>query len=216
MGFIDRLTGLLGRDDTESTDAPERANAAETTAGASAAESGETGAVTGDGDVESTERTPVGVEPARSGSGGTQAAGATTAAVKQPSPGEREDATVEREAPARTRDRRAVFGEQAAAFVESHPNRELDYSQASLAVLDDVAARETREQKTVLALGSYFGETLLAEHDGAWNRPDGGTWAVVLEGPETDVTLNVFQLASDAVAGPTSFEATYRSVENRL
>jgi hypothetical protein len=68
----------------------------------------------------------------------------------------------------------------------------------------------------VLALGSYFGETLLSAHDGEWTKPEGGTWAVVLDGAETDVTLNAFQLAAEVIRGPTTFVATYRAVERRL
>ncbi|WP_257298612.1 hypothetical protein [Haloarchaeobius sp. FL176] len=108
----------------------------------------------------------------------------------------------------------AAFAEQAAALAADHPD--LDGSLGSLAAADDLAATSDADETTVLALGSYFGETLLSAHDGEWTKPEGGTWAVVLDGAETDVTLNAFQLAGEVIHGPTTFAATYRAVERRL
>ncbi|WP_440989216.1 hypothetical protein [Haloarchaeobius baliensis] len=108
----------------------------------------------------------------------------------------------------------AAFAEQAETLAAGHPD--LDRSLDSLAAADEVAEARDADETTVLALGSYFGETLLSAHDGEWTKPEGGTWAVVLDGAETDVTLNAFQLAAEVIRGPTSFAATYRAVERRL
>lgn len=108
----------------------------------------------------------------------------------------------------------AAFAEQAETLAAAHP--ELDGSVDSLAAADSLAATSDADEGTVLALGSYFGEALLSGHDGEWTKPEGGTWAVVLDGDETDVTLNAFQLAGEVIRGPTTFEATYRAVERRL
>lgn len=108
----------------------------------------------------------------------------------------------------------AAFAEQAEALAAEHP--ELDGSLDSLAAVDTLAESRDADAETVLALGSYVGETLLSAHDGEWTKPEGGTWAVVLDGAETDVTLNAFQLAGEVIRGPTTFAATYRAVEQRL
>ncbi|MFD1646333.1 hypothetical protein [Haloarchaeobius litoreus] len=108
----------------------------------------------------------------------------------------------------------AAFAEQASTLAAEHPD--LDRSLDSLAAADAVAETSDADETAVLALGSYFGETLLAAHDGEWTKPEGGTWAVVLVGDETDVTLNAFQLAGEVIRGPTTFAATYRAVERRL
>ncbi|WP_435359071.1 hypothetical protein [Haloarchaeobius sp. DFWS5] len=117
------------------------------------------------------------------------------------------------------RDRVDVFREQATACVERWPAYDLDYTLESLARLDDLVddlEASGADQELVLALGSYFGETLLNNGDGEWEKPAGGNWAVVLDGGETDVTLNVFQLAAGAFRGTSGFAATYRAVEQRL
>ncbi|WP_267640296.1 hypothetical protein [Haloarchaeobius amylolyticus] len=124
------------------------------------------------------------------------------------------------EADPEPRDRTEVFREQAAACVAAWPEADLDYSPASLERLDEVAAELADEgandKQHVLSLGSYFGETLLRQTEGEWRKPESGAWAVVLTGEETDVTLNVFQIADGALSGTSGFAATYRSVERRF
>ncbi|MFC4406246.1 hypothetical protein [Haloarchaeobius iranensis] len=144
--------------------------------------------------------------PQETGSRATTETGATTTGA----PGQQATDTDDEPAP----DPTAAFAEQAATLSGAHPD--LDGSLDSLAAADDLAATSDADTATVLALGSYFGETLLSAHDGEWTKPEGGTWAVVLDGAETDVTLNAFQLAGEVIRGPTTFAATYRAVERRL
>ncbi|WP_256297148.1 hypothetical protein [Haloarchaeobius salinus] len=176
MGFIERLSGLLDRGGTETSDG------------------------TATGDAGPTGNTDV---PA----GGPQESQATTGEAV---PDEATDEGTTDNEP----DPTAAFAEQAAALAAEHP--ELDGSIDSLAAADDLAASHDPDGETVLALGSYFGEALLSAHDGEWTKPKGGIWAVVLDGAETDVTLNAFQLAGEVVRGPTTFTATYSVVERRL
>lgn len=193
MGFIERLSGLFDRGGTETPD------------GAATSET----APTAGGDAEDTDTAETAAPPTDAGAaseadgatdrGATRATGATDEGSSEATDGA---------------DPTATFAEQAAALAADNPD--LDGSLDSLAAADRVADASEADETTVLALGSYFGETLLSAHDGDWTKPEGGTWAVVLEGGETDVTLNAFQLAAEAIRGPTTFAATYRAVERRL
>ena len=140
--------------------------------------------------------------------------GATTSEEREPTTEPSRDNDDQQAAEEPGADPTAAFAEQAETLAAAHPD--LDRSLDSLAAADDLAATSEADETTVLALGSYFGETLLSAHDGEWTKPEGGTWAVVLDGAETDVTLNAFQLAGEVIRGPTTFAATYHAVERRL
>jgi hypothetical protein len=189
MGFIERLSGLFDRGGTGTPDGTATSDAGPT-AGPDAPSTGSKEPETGS--QATTTETGTTTEPATE-SDGRQA----TDTDDEPAP-----------------DPTAAFAEQAATLAAEHPD--LDRSLDSLAAADAVAETSDADEATVLALGSYFGETLLSAHDGEWTKPEGGTWSVVLDGAETDVTLNAFQLAGEVIRGPTTFAATYRAVERRL
>ncbi|MCT9097443.1 hypothetical protein [Haloarchaeobius sp. HME9146] len=204
MKLLQRLTGLFGsKDGSQSPEAATEQTASPTSPT--------------DASVppQSTPDSPTS-EPAAPAAGGATESGGAVEEAKAPVEAE---ATAPEPEP-EPRDRTEVFREQAAACVEDWPAAELDYSLASLERLDDLATElateGARDKQLVLSLGSYFGETLLREAEGEWQKPDSGAWAVVLTGEETDVTLNVFQIADSALAGTSRFAATFRSVEQRL
>ncbi|WP_435333487.1 hypothetical protein [Haloarchaeobius sp. TZWWS8] len=200
MNLLQRLSELLGGGEQTASKTPpadeERESDEEQYAG-QAHETARAGAAP--------ESEPVAATTADESRGRTQASSTTT----ESPPPER-----------RPRERKAVFREQGKRFADRWPEYELDFSVESLTRCDELvgelAAAGQVDQELVLSVGSYVGETLLTVEDGRWERPDGGNWAVVLEGEETDVTLSVFQLAASGLGGTPQFAATYRSVERRV
>lgn len=107
-------------------------------------------------------------------------------------------------------------------FVERYAGYDLDYSPASLAALDQLVTAEREEEAqtidtaveydradTVEGMGSYFGETLLANHSGAWVH-EGGTWTVDVE-VASDVTgVEAFHAAVSALNGDLTFVGIYQ------
>ena len=110
---------------------------------------------------------------------------------------------------------------RAEEFADRNDGAGLGFTLESLARLDEVAA----EQPTVLAyldgavdeegrpniepggrvldFGSYAGEVLVAEFDGAWTDEDG--WGVAVTVDTDPVTVPVFDLAARAVGGDPRF-----------
>ncbi|WP_439027077.1 hypothetical protein [Haloarchaeobius sp. DT45] len=213
MKLLQRLTGLFGsKDGGQSPDAATEQTATPTSPAEAAAGTAEAGPTPDDDSTtDAVTATSPSAETARE---------VATPVSESTDEETTADADPEPEPEPEPRDRTEVFREQAAQCVENWPDRELDYSPASLSRLDelasDLAADGVRDRQLVLSLGSYFGETLLRETEGEWQKPASGAWAVVLAGEETDVTLNVFQIADTALAGTGGFAATYRSVEHRL
>ncbi|MBX0349396.1 hypothetical protein [Haloarcula pellucida] len=101
----------------------------------------------------------------------------------------------------------------------------LDFSMTSLERLDEaIAGRDDWTEDTpsdgtayspkAVQFGSYFGEVLVRTYDGEWTAEDG--WAVV--GPDDEVTVDVFEVAAQSVAGDPAFAVVAERVadERRL
>ncbi|QIO21387.1 hypothetical protein [Haloarcula sp. JP-L23] len=103
----------------------------------------------------------------------------------------------------------------------------LDFSVTSLERLDEaIAGRDDWTEDTpsdgtayspkAVQFGSYFGEVLVRTYDGEWTAEDG--WAVAVAGPDDEVTVDVFEVAAQSVAGDPVFAVVAERVadERRL
>jgi hypothetical protein len=121
--------------------------------------------------------------------------------------------------------------ELAAAFVDAHPDRDLDYTPESLYVLDEIADATiaTRDSsnhdaaeddaavadgetvdgfdESVRRMGAYLGETFVRAYDGEWRFDEYAGWVVELpathQGQPIDLTIP--SVLGDVVDGESSF-----------
>jgi hypothetical protein len=117
----------------------------------------------------------------------------------------------------------AAMVARAEAFAGRWPDYDLDFSPASLARLDDLAATEFerftgRERasgelvETATAFAAYFGEVLRREHDAAWVDDDGPAVALETDDGDDAVGVDAVEAAATCVAGNLSFVATYEGL----
>lgn len=127
----------------------------------------------------------------------------------------------------------ARFEREAAELADFWSEHDLDFTPASLERLDDFVDRQWEKdrfrdvetaddgvhvdelafQGIVVQLGSYFGETLVRTHEGAsWADDEDFGWAVTVDGPEGEATVNVFHVAQDCLREPSKFALTYETV----
>lgn len=115
-------------------------------------------------------------------------------------------------------DRGAAFREHAEALVASRPGSDLDFSPASLAALDELAAEDdpgrALDGAVEQAFAGYLGEVLRRDFDAEWHENDG--WRLVIEGPDGRAFLDPVAVATDCLRGEESFAGTYVVIRKRL
>lgn len=128
--------------------------------------------------------------------------------------------------------------ELAAAFVDAHPDADLDYTPESLLVLDDIAADVDAERDAALAdadatasdataddaaaelealdesirrMGAYLGETFVRAYDGEWTFDETAGWVVELPATHRGepVVLTVPSVLGDVFEGESSFAVVH-------
>jgi hypothetical protein len=123
--------------------------------------------------------------------------------------------------------------ELAAAFVDAHPDADLDYTPASLHALDDVADDVAANladatdpgtdgadaagndvealNETVRRMGAYLGETFVRAYDGEWTFDDSAGWVVELPATHRGqpLVLTVPSVLGDVVKGESSFAVVH-------
>ncbi len=128
------------------------------------------------------------------------------------------------------------FNQEAQEAVEFWSDKELDYSPESLEVLDELIDETWDKERfndaqfggedmkslsltgMVMQFGSYFGETLVRNLGGEWNKaPQNQSgisfqWIVNVQGN----TVNVFHIAEDCFTEPSKFHHTYQILEKEL
>lgn len=120
----------------------------------------------------------------------------------------------------------------AAALVDAHPDRELDYTPASLLVLDELAEARSAEldaaaagedpdavdeaavedaNEAIRRLGAYLGETFVREYGGEWTFDDSAGWVVELPATHAGqpLVLTIPSVLGDVVDGDSSFAAVH-------
>lgn len=122
----------------------------------------------------------------------------------------------------------------AAAFVDAHPDADLDYTPASLYALDDIADEVAADlaaatdagagsadaaedddvealNETVRRMGAYLGETFVRAYDGEWTFDDSAGWVVSLPATHRGqpLVLTVPSVLGDVVEGESSFAVVH-------
>jgi hypothetical protein len=114
-----------------------------------------------------------------------------------------------------------AFALAAESLAARWPTYDLAFSPASLARLDDLVADAwaggdatdvtgADDTDPVVAFGAYLGETLVRSTDAAWVETEPDHWAVVVYG-DGEVTVNVFQVASECLHDDLSFAHAYET-----
>ncbi|WP_254272736.1 hypothetical protein [Haloarcula marina] len=126
---------------------------------------------------------------------------------------------------------RAEYAETADDFAAFWTEHDLDYTPESLARLDALVGSEWDDDRFADAvfgseetfddraftsvtteLGSYFGEVLVREVDGAWTDETDHEAAVVVDGPSGPLAVPVFQVATNSLRTVPVFARSYEAL----
>jgi hypothetical protein len=124
-------------------------------------------------------------------------------------------------------DRPVEFTEAAETFAGQHPDREFDFTVASLDRLDEFVATTLTDERDggadtqrdlpddpALSVGCYFGEVLVRAFDGEWI--DRGDVTVTVPAGATSVAVPPFDAARRALRGDPRFARTAAAIGERV